>query len=560
MSKSRSIRLSVIGQDRDEVSFYDGSHEGLRIWVTKLQAMIDSGADAGERLLTGLTEMNRCRMPNATRFEQLEMLRPFVRSICNRISATGLQQPLSLSADSRRMLGRAQMMQYQLASGYKIVLAGLLRDRVKPVDPAAGESPGAMATVSLHRAIEELAQTLLRALQLYTPAPGRLWEQLHQLFVLAEHRGALGYRVHDATRTLDPVSSLLHAYLRTLLIGSARPNMLRPQVLGVLFTALEDWAGEAVLARPEEVPDHNLLLDLGADRGPVEAVRYVHHTGENLRCLDTTHLRDRLKAYLDGHVKIKNRELAAVVDELLLGHVVEAWGSGARRHFNRTASDAKIELCIGMRAIHYHSAGGVSLERQLRGYQAFGSAHDLDEAEFGVPPGEDDARSYPVSRVDVVDVSPRGYRLSWQGAVHRELETGELVGLRESDSGSWSIGAVRWCRNEPEAVQFGVEMLAPQALTACVRPISNDPGKRKWGAALVLPELRALDQPAHLITRTGRFAAGQKVALSQFGIETRARLDALERRTRSFDNFVYDELGSRTPPVETGIEVEYLEF
>ncbi|MCC5871072.1 MAG: hypothetical protein JJU22_01615 [Gammaproteobacteria bacterium] len=560
MSRSRPVRLSVIGQDRDEVSFCDGSAAALRDWAMRLHGVTADESQAAAGLLAGLTELNRCRMPGEDRFEQLEMLRPFARGICNRISADALRQPLNLGSEGRRLLNRAQLLQYQLAGGYKVALASIVRGGHDLADPERSDGAGARATVALHRALDELAQTLLRALQLYTPAPSRLWEQLHQLFILAEHRKALNYRVRDDAHRLQAPNSIVEAYLRSLLLGSARPNMLRPEPLGVLFAALEDWSSEAVLAYVDEVPDHNLLVDLASDRGPTEAIRYVHRSEEDLRCLDTKRLRERLQGWLDGHDTESVTDLAGAANRQLLGHLVDAWGSGARRSFERSSADGEIELCVGLRALHYHSAGGIPLQQQLRGYRSVRGSVDPDVFEPDATAEGDEADAYPVMQVRVADMSPRGYRLVWKGLVHPRLETGELLGLREPEDSHWSIGAVRWCRNEPDAVEFGVEILAPQALTACVRPVSNDPSRRKWGAALILPEIEALEQPAHMITRAGRFDAGQKIALNQSGVEMRARLEDLERQTPSFDNFSFHELGSHAPPVDTGIEVEYIDF
>lgn len=565
MSATRPITLSVPPQNRDKLTFCDGSLRSLDAWAAPLYAM--TPAAAIDQLLPALIELNQCKIAAEARFEQLEVLRPVVHFVCSRLTQEMLKRPMLLDATEQQALTAAQSLQTHLASGYKVVLATALQ---------SGQGVHAAA---LHRAISELGQTLLRALQLYTPAPRRLWLQLHQLYYLAERKGALDATVTDSNQA--PPTSIRTLYMRLLLLGCARPNMLRQQSLSTLFNALESWAEQVEFGEPES--EDPLLVDLTADRAPVESARYSARPEEDRRCLKTEVLLDILRQRFDQATRKGSDVNGQGADDAeLLSHLIQAWGRSARRAFKRSRAQGDLEICIGLPALHFHSAGGVSLQAQLRGRRSrteeheeelvldpFAGAGDVGGARLEAPPlragkpnpdaiAED--THFPISNLRLDDISPGGYGLVWSSQPDAELHAGELVGLRKPGDPQWSVAVVRWCRNQPGELRLGVELLAPRAASACIRPLGQNSAWNAWGPALVLPEVSALGQPPYLITEGGAFNPGQKVMLNQYGSGLRAKLEVLERSSHGFAEFRFESLGDhREASVSTGIEVDYLE-
>lgn len=77
MTFTPPITLSVPAQKLDGPTFCDGSPRSIDAWATPLYTV--APAEAIDRLLPALIELNQCRCLPATRFEQLETLRPVVR-------------------------------------------------------------------------------------------------------------------------------------------------------------------------------------------------------------------------------------------------------------------------------------------------------------------------------------------------------------------------------------------------------------------------------------------------------------------------------------------------
>jgi len=570
MTSTRPITLTVPPQKFDGPTFCDGSPRSIDAWAAPLYAV--APATAIHRLLPALIELNHCKCCPATRFEQLETLRPVVHFLCSRLSQDIFKRPMLLDAGEQKALTAAQTLQSHLAAGYKVVLASAIQ---------SGEG---VHVPALHRALTELGQTLLRALQLYTPAPARLWLQLHQLYYLAERKGALDATVSDPAQPDDSPSSLRTLYMRLLLLGSARPNMLRQEALGTLFIALANWAEKVDFGAPES--GDPLLVDLTADRAPVESARYTTRAGEDRRCLRTDTLLEILRARFEQVTRANFVPTPGAFDDAeLLSHLIQAWGRSARRAFKRASAQGDLEICVGLPALHFHSAGGVSLQAQLRGRRSlrandrakdivldpFAGAGDVGGARLERTPSRarnpatttveaDDNSRYPVASLRLDDISPGGYGLVWSNQPDAELHAGELVGLRKPGDLQWSVAVVRWCRNQPGGLRLGVELLAPRAAAACIRPIGQNAAWDAWGPALVLPEVSALGQPPYLITTGGEFIPGQKVMLNQYGSGLRARLEILERSSHGFAEFRFESLGDhREAAAPTGIEVDYLE-
>src|SRR5690625_3579119 len=95
---------------------------------------------------------------------------------------------------------------------------------------------------------------------------------------------------------------------------------------------------------------------------------------------------------------------------------------------------------------------------------------------------------YKKHQCETIDVSAGGYGVAWEKQVPEQLKTGELVAVREQLSLGWTIGVVRWVRQQSQGgAEFGIEYLASQAWPAAVRNLNFSESEHV--RAIVLPEL-----------------------------------------------------------------------
>ncbi|MEE4299219.1 MAG: hypothetical protein V2J24_07245 [Pseudomonadales bacterium] len=547
MKEERTLSLSIPKRQARALSFSDGSVDDLARWTNELP--ITDALVAGARLRDALVELNRSEGEPLLRFRQMELLRPVAHFICSSFAPTRPRRALFTDEAERTEALLAQTLQFELATGYKIVLVDVLRGGVELASGAARESLAGVGLVALHRALTELAQTLLRSLQRYTPPPPRLWEQLHRLYALAELRGVLDETVRDEENKFRAETRIVDAYIRAAMLGAARPNTLRPATLGTLFAVLEDWARFVDLSTEAPEDEAHAVLDLSGDRPPVAAALHAHRDDEELRVIHPTRLLDVLHRHLDPEMtQVTAGPVMPEQDaDELVRHAVQAWGVVTKRVFKRLPVAGQLRVCAGMLAIHYHIACGVPFEDRLTGGK-------------GRRGGRVPARFRTFDLV-LADASPGGYGLVCEGDFPEDLQTGDLLGVQKAGGGEWHIAVVRWFGNEPSGSRLGIELLAPRAEPAGARRIATRGSAQEWIPVLLLPELRALHEPAALVTPRGAFRIGQKLALNQGGHEYKVRLEKSRSFADNFHQFTLRELGHRGAHAQpfTGIEVDYLD-
>jgi len=528
MQQRRSLRLKIPARSASAPACCEGDPTRLADWIAGLPLQDAQGC--GRELQIALAELNRFATEPDNRFALLELLRPMAHYTCSSLSRSWLHQTLVLDEEQQSLARLAQSLQHQLAIGYKIVIVDSLRQNADFSQPLTADSAGALIAQATHRALSDQSRTLLRSLQLYTPAPSRLWHDSHQLHNLAGSYDFLDYPVTDPENHLRPTTRVADAYLRILLLGCSRPNMLRQSSIGALFQVLEDWS-RYVLIRPRTSDVQPfLLVDLSGDSSPVSTRNYREQVpdSDDLQELDASTLVGMLNAQLAGTHGATGMLLPEFLTPELIRHVVQAWGVLSQRAFRRVAASGHLDICVGLSILHDLSAGQSDGRRQ--------------------------------DRVRLADTSPGGYGIDWDGEIPASLQTGELLGVRETADHHWAIAVVRWLQRRGETTSIGVELLGPRALPASARTLRARGSQEQAAAALLLPELKAINQPAMLIVPPDRFKVGQKVLLEQGGRELRALLVRSNHASVSvsFCEFELQELDVPEHSPWTGIEVEHL--
>lgn len=540
MSTRRSIEIAIPPQQPGSPSFCEGGQEGIEAWASAV-SMTDPQA-AAETLFAAIEELNRLEIQAGRRFHALETLRPLVHFTCAAMASSRLRRGREFE-DGRARARLAQSLQTELASGYNIIIAESLRSGVELHAGSTRSSAGGRVVVAMHRTITELSHALLRCLQHYTPPPRRLWAQLHQLYRLAESKGVENTGVQDPEHQLRKRTTIADAYARALMLGAARPNTLRPGVLGTLFAVLEDWS-RLVRVVGAGADDHGALLhvELNGDGPPFPRAMHTPARGEDLRSLDASALLFPLNVWLadeTGHGGERPALLEAASDDLVR-HAVRAWGAITKRSYKRMPVAGRVDACVGMNALHVH----------------LGEECTQRAAGAGVgQPAQDDARLFQLA---LVNASPGGYGMTLEGEWPADLQVGELLGIRERDTADWHVAVLRWFNNTDDSMRIGIELLAPRAEPARARVLTTRGGS-DWTSVLILPEISAIAQSSQLITPRGRFRVGNKLILQRPGRENRARLEASHVITDSFVQYALAELGVDSATRDTGIEVDYID-
>ncbi|MCQ4257006.1 molecular chaperone [Stutzerimonas stutzeri] len=588
-NQSQPLLLRVPKPDRQELSFCEPTVRGIKHWLAGLPK-----ANLGEtarQLYQATQELNQLRAPAQTRLQLLELMRPEIHFVCRDLERYFINQPVVLGERPRKVASLCQALHNHLAVGYKLIAIELA--------PQPGRERLQLLTISLQRAIRSLSTMLVRSTQLYSPTPEGLWLELHQLYALAAEHGVhrtlvrddLGYRVKGL--------SAEQSYLVALLLGSARCNQLRQQNIAQLAQLLEPWSAMVQL-HPGLASTSLFGVPTRIDGPPRYRTMFGTDERRNLLGIDPHGLVKAIQTFLQSPQDSAAESALALPEGIsldLMQHVSAAWGDISERSFQRTPTTGQIKLCIGMSALHYFLAGQRAFGELLKRPEATRSAvfklnnatpdvwsvafdaqvtcdddilpneyiefvrpdkaSDKNESkvEAEVAPQSPPPESlFPTFEVQRVDHSPGGYCLSWPDEVPAQLQAGELLGLQDASSQTWSIAVVRWIRQvRGSGPRMGVELIAPQAQPCGLRLLRKTDQGSEYLRALVLPEISVISRPTTLIVPRLPFQEGQKVQINQNGDEHRALLCRRQAGTSSYNQFEYQLVGVTAPTQETPV-------
>ena len=562
---SPPVLLRVPAPTQSSLTFCEPTPKDLKRWIATLPK-----ANLGEtarQLYQGLTELNQLLTPSDNRLQMLELLRPEVQFVCKHLERHFLNQAVVLEERPRKVANLCQALQNHLAVGYKLIIG-----RVS-LRPARDRLP--MLATALQRALQCLNGPLIRANQLYCPVQDGLWLEMHKIYQIACQHDLQHQPVSDEQALHVKALSVEQTYIIGLLMGCSRCNQMRQINIGRLADVLDAWSP---LVRLQSPADENSLFALSAsqDKPPLYKTLFPPDEHASLLGLDTQALSAMIHRYMETPADQRAQSPLLVPPGFspdLLEHLAAAWGDVAERSFQRTPGQGTLNLCIGMSALHFYLGGKRSFSDMLqmpaskaaqfsaqrgddKAADPWATAFDTqrgstsevllpyEEIQYQQPDvdGSEAAnaqQSFPTFDLNIINHSPGGYCLAWPREVPTQLQAGELVGIQDAAGQGWSVAVIRWVRQvRSGGTQMGIELIAPFA-QACglqiVRPEHNSPYMR----SLLLPEVRAVEQPPTILAPRLPFKTGNNVMINIAGHEHPGLLGHQRTSSGSYNQFEY---------------------
>jgi hypothetical protein len=577
MSSQHDSLFKLPRQDLAAPTLFEATDAAVSAWAEQLPK-----ANLGEtsRLLyQALQEINRVKLHPILRLELLEELRPVLYFVTAGLTKHYLNQPIVMPEKAQKVAELSHALRDQLATGY--ILVALHADGMARSDQGVNQ----LLSTSLHRAIAELGDVLLLHTQLYRDPPAGTWLKLHQMMLLAQQNMLEQQSVDDDL--IGRSTTITAAYLRAALLGAAKPFQLRQHDMSLVAKALLQWSH---LAKLTDWPDNGLpvLAVNPAEDLPPRLGNLLQDRPGQCFALDTAALTRELQSLYEqaapGALTMKLDQLLLPVD--LLKHLIHAWSEISKRNFMRLEAHESVDLCIGLSATHFYLAGNIDFNRLVNGEgdHRVAIAHDTDnrflqtpvkgkkprnndvwespyETNFGQTnitlatlgvtdtvkskagaTSEEKFSTYPVH---TINLSPGGYCVKWPPDDPAHIRTGEIIGIREHRSMKWSIGLIRWAKNDSGNIQLGLELISPSAQPYGARIVQKTGEQGDFLHVLLLPELKALGQAASLITPNIPFKSQQKIILRQNGKETRLQLGRRIAGNSVYSQFAFRQFGDK---------------
>lgn len=585
-------QLNVPVQDLAQLSFCDGSREAsIKAWVKSLpltQIQFVSGL-----LYQALPDIGRYKTAPAHRIALLETLRAPTLQAIEGLAQGFLNQPLILPEPAVKTATIAQALQKHMINGYLVAV----RDLCKEANP---NKP--LLALGIHRAITGLGLLLLRYYQLYVPISGQIWTELHSLYQIALQLQLSEQPIAEPHRHHEHCNTIQLAYVRTLLLACSRPNQLRQDEILATYEALNNLSALAQLDDAISASHDNLFaVALTSNRPPLYRSRFKDDDKLLLLELNTAQVCRKLME-LNNSANTESSETTGLRNELHLTssltlHLIQAWNILAQRNFERQQAHGSLDVAIGLTNIHYHLAGKVAFSHFLnRNFSSLSletqgavfPQRDAQLKEFGTKsanydPWDDafDVRgpatagrplaagtidfavrkqeaisavdAHPIYTVPLIDSSPGGYCIEWRTEIPNQVKAGELLGLRDPARNRWSLGVVRWVNQTKGASQLGIQVIAPQATPIGLAIIHKTGASSEYLRALEVPAMKAINQPATLITNAVSFREYSKARVFLRNDQERNVHESTIQLTRrvfatgAFSQFTYRELATGKP-------------
>lgn len=570
-SKKTPIRLHIPTPSRQKLSFCQANVDGITNWAKSLP-MANTG-EAARQLYQAIRELNQLEIDPVTRFKLLEVIRSDIYSIEALLSKHFLQTSVSLNDRQLKIANLSQSLKTHLAIGYKLVVTHGINSL------SSKDKSSKIITAAIHRAITDITSTVLRAFQLYCQPPEHSWSEINQLFLLAEMHNVEQYNISDTQNHYLSTSNITAAFVRAHLLGTAKPNNLRQQDLALLYDATELWADKVTVT---DCDDESALFIVNLNRDRVAQYRQHIQNDQksSFRGINTEGLVLELKNYAANPEGPSSITVPGKLSDNLLTHSTQAWGIHWQRSFRRLSSVGQLSLCIGMSATHFYVAGKKSFEHvqhdlrpklsneklqvdtgKTSSNEVWGDSIANSSQGSAAQPisftgslgsfdgNENEASKYPIHDVTLINTSPSGYCLEWQGDLPPSIQAGEILGIQESGVRHWAIGVIRWIRHLGDnSIQLGIELIAPKAEVAAAQLLQKTGANGTYTRALLLPAIDIISQAATLILPRMPFRSGNKINLLHNEMTGRQQLAQRIISTNSFSQFQFRSNNVKAAP------------
>jgi len=521
-------------------------------WVEGLRATQNLQTSA--TLYRSLPEIARLRTAPMQRLAVLEAVRPVTQRAIEALTQDFLNQPIILPKDAQKTAIVAQALQKSMVDGYTRCIREICTQKRLKASALEG------LTLALHRAISGIGLIFFRSYQLYTQVPTGLWHHLHALFQVAEYFDVLANPVNDPHLIRMRASNIQCAYIRVLMLATARLNQLNRKDVARVYEIFETWSlSVRLLPNLTQDKDNFFIVNISADLAPTYKSRFVGSEDDRVVELDFKSLVNQITKLMpggevDSPAETEGLSMPAGFPVTLLNHVIASWSSIAQRRQDRRTVKSSCEVCVGLVDCHYFISGAQSFDQfsQQGGAssQFGGIANTLTVGLTPLSSKPNDKTEYdrPLYRTSIQNISNGGYCLLWKGDVPNKLLAGEVLGIKELGRHTWTVGVVRWVRQLKDSSQLGIQTLASQPKPYGAAQIYGMGGYSDYMRALYIPSSKSADTPATLLTPSVPFHEQDKVRLFDGEEATTIKLNKAVFSTSTIRQFSFHPLDTPSQP------------
>lgn len=539
-----------------KLSLVNANKNDFKDWLTGLS--LHNLGDSARQLFITLKELASLNIDDQLRFELVELLRSSIQTIMQSMSRQYYSQSLNLDQRADRIATLVQsFLSYQT-----IIYDSIAARTAQQLNTTSfnlfnikqKKALQQLCAVSTHRSLSALTNLMFEMQMLYLKLPAGFWLTAHRSYLRIRTLGLASYEFEDSHNIYVPKLSIERVYIILVIMGVINSNKLRQSEIKAIYQCSEFWSGYVNISQ-DDTPYQTYSINPHSDTAPIFITK-ARETIQDALFVNTQDLFQHFKALMTSHPQYAHPAEQKQVSAALRSHLLHNFSSSSERAHKRHSYNGSVDISFGILSAHYYLSGGKSFENIIniqRDYslpKEFLSMHNFGQVDVDLdieyPQHQEKKREQALTeqteiyQCDVVNISPGGYCLRWQGDSPTILRTGELIILREPTDNIWHIGLIRWVnQTAAKALEFGLEIISSRGKPCGIRAANKHDEIESFKRAILLPEIQSLNRPATIIAPAFAFHSNQTVYLRYGNEEIQVRLNDKYLITQSFIQFEY---------------------
>jgi len=457
---------------------------------------------------------------------------------------------------------------------------------------------GTLIPESLYMALFYLSQLLVERFQFYLSEPRYIWQELNELYLLAERIGAQEY-------SIDSQTSTKHKYLQITILKLLNPYRLMCNETRKIYQLLDRWVGHCeIIGYSQRNPEDNFVVNLLSDTAP----HYYHEKNDSKnnnpkdfegRILTTDKLRIFIDEYLSRveqqkrtHVfsyqsRMHNEMLRRIDNDLMMDE---------ERAEERVLVGNEIKLVSGLRACHHFISHRKNFDPQTeinsQQQQKLEESEKQDDSEMNLislleqerllnkknPMGELQSVNPFMEESDIVgdewdhihansviqahakngqvllnqkmkeeswkqrNESAHGMLLVAKNDIEMPIAVGMLVAYRLNVEKAYCLAMVKWMRINPhKGLAIGLKLIAVQSKAIAVKGEEGVGSGGQWHRAFLISEndTKGKGGKLQLIVPTGIYDVGSVIKVWHNNKLNRVQINQILTATDSFEQVAF---------------------
>ncbi len=241
-----------------EQSIINDDYQGIMPDVLFIQNWLNK-RDSSDRkgLLRTLADLNRVQCEPEVRVTIMNILDKEIHKELDYLYKKTERVAFPIAEEFQSLIDIMQHLLLESSVAYQIVINDIVNNK-----DYLNQYLGNLLPAALFMALQYLSRLLVERYEFYLSEPSYIWQELNQLYLLAESIGAQSEIIHSR-------HSIRHIYLKIIILKLLDPYRLMRLESRKIHLLLDQWVEHcALIGFAGQDPEHHYVVDLLADTPP----------------------------------------------------------------------------------------------------------------------------------------------------------------------------------------------------------------------------------------------------------------------------------------------------